>query len=181
MSKETVKETANGTENKANKDVKENNKNNSQNLKIIWGGVLGGVLISLLWIFGVFDGGSSKGKGVDKGVHVHSDVTEHRLQGSTVYATAYVGYGVNAEYCAKNVLNVAHSLMTNKYKNASSLVLKYGIDYTNKYGEKKKKLIGTFKPNMSELRRYKSSHDYSYGELGDGAMIMMEFQYAGFR
>ena len=67
----------------------------SKNLKIIFGGV---GLVFLLWIFGVFDGGSSKGKGV------HRDITEHRLSGNTVYATAYVGYGVNAEYCAKNVL-----------------------------------------------------------------------------
>ena len=151
-------------------------KQNSKNLKLVLGG-LGFAL--LLWIFGVFDGGSS-GKGVHKS-NIPSSVTEHRLDGSTVYATAYVKYGINAEYSAKDVLGVAYNLMTKKYKNANRLVLEYGMDFTNKYGEKKKVLVGTFEPDLQKLRRYADSYKYKSGEIVAAAGVYREFTYKGFR
>jgi len=112
---------------------------------------------------------------------IPSALTEHRLEGSTVYATAYVQYVINSEYSAKDVLGVAYNLMTKKYKNASRLELEYGMDFTNKYGEKKKSLVGTFSPDLQELRRYKDEYSYRAGEIGEAAWIMMEFQRKGFR
>ena len=62
-----------------------------------------------------------------KEASVHYAVTKHRLDGDTVYATAYVSYSINAEYCARDVQGVAYSLMKDRYKTASTLVLEYGI------------------------------------------------------
>ena len=121
------------------------------------------------------------GGGGSKKSNIPSQVTEHRLEGSTVYATAYVKYGINAEYSAKDVLGVAYDLMTKKYKNASRLELEYGMDFTNKYGEKKKSLVGTFNPDLQELRRYNDKYAYKSGAIGEAARVMMEFQYKGFR
>ena len=41
--------------------------------------------------------------------------------------------------------------------------IKYGMDFTDKYGNNKKVLVGNFSPNLTELRKYNSSSGYSDG------------------
>ena len=156
---------------KINKSViKKNKKNTSKKRKLILGSV---GLVFLFWIFGVFDGGGGKG--------IHHAVTEYKLDGNTVYATAYVNYGVSAKYCAQNVMHAAYGLMKTKYKSASKLVLTYGVNATDKYGKDIKKEIGTFTPDVSTLRRYESSNYYVNGELVTALGIVRKFNMKGFR
>ena len=114
-------------------------------------------------------------------ITVPRSVREHRLEGEIVYATAYVNYVHNAEWCADDILGIAYNLMTNKYKNASSLVLTYGIEYSNKYGDELEEKIGTFKPNVKELRRYKYSSLYESGATTERTRVYFEFYNAGYK
>ena len=82
-----------------------------------------------------------------------SCITNHNMSGSTLTVQMYTYNAINAEYCARDVMQDAHTIASECYPNISRLVVNYGIKYSNKYGEKKQADLGTFEPNLSTLRR----------------------------
>lgn len=78
-------------------------------------------------------------------------------------------------------METAHRIASDCFPNINRIVLSYGIKYTNKYGEDKQAELDTFEPDLSTLRRYKSSNLYSEGEPSILFRIYNTFTNNGFR
>ena len=107
--------------------------------------------------------------------------TSHNLSGSTLTVHMNTNYSINAEYCAKDVMRTAYRIATDCFPNISRLKMDYGIEYENKYGEEKQVDLGTFEPDLTTLRRYKSGLDYPDGEKAALFKIYNVFVSNGFR
>ena len=108
-------------------------------------------------------------------------VVSHEISNGTLKAYYYTNYMINAEYCAIDVMHVAYRLATNNFPNINKMELDYGLKYSNKYDEEQETHIGTFIPDINNLRRYDSRYSYSSGELGEQLNIYLKFTRKGFR
>ena len=104
-----------------------------------------------------------------------------RINGNTLTAKIYANYSTNAQRSSKSVMEKVYFLATDDYPNVSQINIEYGLDYTDKYGNDKKVLVGNFSPNLTELRKYKYSSDYTAGELSELSEIYRGYQSNRFR
>ena len=91
------------------------------------------------------------------------------ISNNHVIADCTVKFIVNADQVARDIAGVNYKLLKNKYPEASTIDLKINLSYTNSYGEKKVKYLGTCSQDskdVSNIRRYTSASNYKYSDNG---------------
>jgi len=107
-------------------------------------------------------------------------VINQKISNGILTAYLYVDYNINADYCARDIMETAFKLSENN-PSINTLKLDYGIKYRSNKGDNKEEHVGTFIPDLNKLREYKSSFYYVEGESIEQAMIGLEFYNKGFK
>jgi len=103
-----------------------------------------------------------------------TNVTEHTLTGNALEVTIVQSrdYTSLSSLC-ESILRTAYVLAVECFPDINSLVIHHGITQTDKFGDEKHYDIGTFKPKLSELRKYKEGWRYSNDEFNQLDLVLV--------